>query len=257
LEATTDVLTGLQNRRAFEAWLAQPVRRDAHAALLLIDLNNFKPVNDVHGHGVGDDVLRQVGRIIGAYVRPGDLALRHGGDEFAVVLEQPGLLAESAVKRAVALRRRLLDHDWDAMAPGLSVGASIGVAVGALADGAPLLYRRADVALYAAKGCSDSVVLAGQALDTDARPGQCVGRTAGVGSVALTVAARPGTADGPESAKAGQAGLVPHPVPGTGRHRGCGQNQLPRPAQVLGSTRTLPTTPSWTACCARPTSASR
>jgi len=175
LEATTDVLTGLQNRRAFEAWLAQPVRRDAHAALLLIDLNDFKQVNDVHGHGVGDDVLRQVGRIIGAYVRPGDLALRHGGDEFAVVLEQPGLLAESAVKRAVALRRRLLDHDWGAMALGLSVGASIGVAVGALADGAPLLYRRADVALYAAKGCSDGVVLAGQALDTDARPASASG----------------------------------------------------------------------------------
>jgi len=175
LEATTDLLTGLQNWRAFEAWLAQPVRRDAHAALLLIDLNDFKQVNDVHGHGVGDDVLRQVGRIIGAYVRPRDLALRHGGDEFAVVLEQPGLLAESAVKRAVALRRRLLDHDWGAMAPGLSVGASIGVAVGALADGAPLLYRRADVALYAAKGCSDGVILAGQALDTVARPASASG----------------------------------------------------------------------------------
>jgi len=169
-DASTDVLTGLQNRRVFEAWLTRPVRREATAALLLIDLDDFKKVNDVHGHGVGDDVLRQVGRIIGLYVRPEDLAVRHGGDEFAVVLEQSVLLDEPALQRAVALRHRLQDHDWGATAPGLSVRASVGVAVGELSDGAEVLYHRADVALDAAKQSTDGVVLADTALGRNGRP---------------------------------------------------------------------------------------
>jgi len=169
-DASTDVLTGLQNRRVFQAWLTRPVRREATAALLLIDLDEFKKVNDVHGHGVGDDVLRQVGRIIGQYVRPEDLAVRHGGDDFAVVLEQSVPLDEPALQRAVAQRHRLQDHDWGATAPGLSVRASVGVAVGELSDGAEVLYQRADVALYAAKQSTDGVVLADTALGHDGRP---------------------------------------------------------------------------------------
>jgi len=169
-DASTDVPTGLQNRRVFEAWLTRPVRREATGALLPMDLDDFKKVNDVYGHGVGDDVLRQVGRIIGLYVRPEDLAVRHGGDEFAVVLEQSVPLDEPALQRAVALRHRLQDHDWGATAPGLTVRASVGVAVGELSDGAEVLYQRADVALDAAKQSTDGVVLADTALGHDGHP---------------------------------------------------------------------------------------
>jgi diguanylate cyclase (GGDEF)-like protein len=161
-----DPLTGLSNRREFDEWLATAPAHGSVAALLLIDLDAFKDVNDVHGHAVGDEVLRRVAKVVTRHVRSHDMALRLGGDEFAVVMteelngsmspsESVDALEEIAVKRARALEAAVADTDYGDLAEGLSVRVSLGVATGLLGpkhpDGAERLYRTADTRLYVAK----------------------------------------------------------------------------------------------------------
>jgi diguanylate cyclase (GGDEF)-like protein len=162
-----DPLTGISNRRAFDAWLTAVHPVETGAALILLDLDRFKQINDLHGHAVGDDVLRAVSRLLVAHVRPGDLALRLGGDELAVVVQHPptdattsrsldlDALAATADERAAALSEAVAATDWDQVAPDLRVRISVGVAVGFLgphdSGAADRLYRAADADLYAAK----------------------------------------------------------------------------------------------------------
>ncbi|MGZ6793016.1 MAG: diguanylate cyclase domain-containing protein, partial [Mycobacteriales bacterium] len=80
LAVHTDPLTGLHNRRRFQDWLHRPAPHVA-SALALVDVDRFKAVNDTHGHAVGDEVLRRIGMVLRAAIRPGDLAIRQGGDE--------------------------------------------------------------------------------------------------------------------------------------------------------------------------------
>jgi len=161
-----DPLTGLSNRRCFERWLASVPEQDRPTALMLVDLDDFKLVNDVHGHAAGDETLRRVGGLLAGLVRPGDLALRLGGDEFAVLLAvdreagtipAPDLRA-TASARAVALHEAVAGTDWTDVAPGLAVTLSVGVAVAVLGPRSPgaaeRLYRDADADLYRAKGWS-------------------------------------------------------------------------------------------------------
>ena len=177
----TDALTGLHNRRAFDAWLARGAASAGWAtALVLLDLDDFKQVNDNHGHERGDEVLRRVGRLLLAGIRPGDLAVRHGGDEFAVLLTGADLTPSTAEQRAADMLRSVNTLDWGDVSAGLVVTASIGVALsapGRVWDPAEL-YRAADAALYEAKRGPAGMVVTEVGADLDGAGGPAHPRAA-------------------------------------------------------------------------------
>ena len=150
LLATKDPLTGAGNRRGLEAKLAEVVnshrRSGIPSSLLLIDLDHFKKVNDIHGHAVGDQILINVTEIINLRIRVTDSLYRIGGEEFVVVLEGADL--HQAAHLAEQLRTLV---DANELVPDQSVTISLGVA--ALKDGETPndWLHRADEALYRAK----------------------------------------------------------------------------------------------------------
>ena len=152
-QALHDQLTGLPNRRWFTAALARAVARAARsgrpAGVVLLDLDDFKLVNDTLGHPVGDDLLVQVARRISASLRPGDTAARLGGDEFVVLAEE---LRSDADALAVA-ERILASGGGEYRLPPrtLRVALSAGVATTTEAIDPDVLLARADSALYEAK----------------------------------------------------------------------------------------------------------
>jgi len=150
--AETDPLTGLPNRRRFEREVEERVRdpesSDSRGTLLLLDLDDFKDVNDQFGHGAGDDVLIAVGEALRASVRGEDLIGRIGGDEFAV------LLAPGRAPRADGVAARLLAELQASgqKARSLPVTASVGVcSIPSSPISASELWRRVDRAMYSAK----------------------------------------------------------------------------------------------------------
>jgi diguanylate cyclase (GGDEF)-like protein len=146
LQATTDSLTGLMNRQGWfkAAELAlQEVRGGGRvASLLFIDLDDFKKLNDTHGHAVGDEVLRRTGQVLAARLNPGALAARIGGEEFVCLL--PDQLPEQARRLAERLSAEL-------KAGPMPITFSAGVAEYQPGDGLGDLMARADAAMYAAK----------------------------------------------------------------------------------------------------------
>ncbi len=152
--AAHDPLTGLANRAEFARRLDQA--SCGELILLYIDLDDFKPINDAHGHPVGDFVLQEVGRRIAGVIGPHDTVGRLGGDEFAVVCAG---MSDPAEGRAVgnriieAIRLPLITNGLH-----LAVGASVGVAVGAQPLIPSMLARRADEALYEAKHAGKNTV---------------------------------------------------------------------------------------------------
>jgi diguanylate cyclase (GGDEF)-like protein len=151
----TDPLTGLLNRRAFEAELDGRLDRgglsSAPGALVYVDLDNFKAVNDMGGHARGDEALRAVAGLLLRSTRPGDLVARLGGDEFALWLERTD--APTAARRAaelIAAAETLAVFSGDAAHP---FGFSIGAAVFAPGSGETpaALGQRADAAMYGVK----------------------------------------------------------------------------------------------------------
>lgn len=165
--ALTDSLTGLYNRRYLEVHLENLMQRVLHGgrafALLVIDIDHFKQVNDEYGHAVGDDVLREISNRLAHSVRNFDLVARMGGEEFVVVMPD----ASNEVMTAVAERlcQRIARQPFT-VANGtgqIDVTISIGCAAASGEDDRPdVLLKRADEALYQAKrGGRNRVVIAG------------------------------------------------------------------------------------------------
>jgi diguanylate cyclase (GGDEF)-like protein len=158
--ALTDGLTGLLNRRAFEEILARDLTRTERGggslAVLLLDIDRFKDVNDSLGHHAGDEVIRRVSTALRDGLRPADALARYGGEEFAILmrgrsLEQGRDIAERL--RAAIARLEDLPGDW-------KITASIGVAASQRTDTPDGLLRRCDEALYGSKRGGRNLVTA-------------------------------------------------------------------------------------------------
>jgi two-component system, cell cycle response regulator len=154
--AITDALTGLFNRRYMETHLSALVEQAANRAkpiaVLIVDIDFFKSVNDSHGHDAGDDVLREFALRIRKSIRNIDLACRYGGEEFVIVMPETDMGVATLV--AERLRRRIAAEPFAIQqgARSLEVTISIGIAaLGAPGDNAAGMLKRADQALYRAK----------------------------------------------------------------------------------------------------------
>jgi two-component system, cell cycle response regulator len=154
--ALTDSLTGVFNRRYVSAHLPRLMERSWESqkpvAILMFDIDHFKTVNDTYGHGVGDEVLREVANRTNRNLRNFDLVARYGGEEFIVVM--PDTDREAAYAVAERLRRRVGEETFtvSTQAAEITVTISIGVAVvDGVGDTADAILKRADDALYQAK----------------------------------------------------------------------------------------------------------
>jgi diguanylate cyclase (GGDEF)-like protein len=149
----TDALTGIYNRRylfsegvrLYERWL----REGTSIAVLMIDIDHFKLINDKYGHQIGDDVLEAIARILKQQCRPYDLVARYGGEEFVVMLEatSPG----SGVSTAQRIRQRIIENPFLLGKRELNITVSIGVIESSNLGDFDTTLRKADDALYQAK----------------------------------------------------------------------------------------------------------
>jgi len=154
--AVTDPLTGLYNRRYMESHVTslveQALARGKPLALLVVDIDYFKAVNDVHGHDAGDDVLREFSTRLKKSIRGIDLACRYGGEEFVIVMPETDMAVAAIV--AERIRRRIAGEPFSIRsgASALDVTISIGLAaLSGVADTPAAILKRADQALYRAK----------------------------------------------------------------------------------------------------------
>lgn len=154
-EARTDLLTGLKNRRSFDEELhrsfAQRQRQGIVFSLILVDIDNFKKINDSYGHLSGDHVLQSVARTLTVTTRDMDFVCRYGGDEFAVICS--GSQLHEAAVAAERIRQAVADEMQPLKDAVVQVTISLGVAEVGPSEIADGLLLRADEALYSAKHC--------------------------------------------------------------------------------------------------------
>ena len=163
-DAHSDALTGLFNRRKFNdlcaAEIARSVRYATPLALIMVDVDHFKSVNDVHGHLVGDRALVDVARVLNERMRSSDALCRWGGEEFMILA--PHLELACAVQMADKLRLAVADADFG---PAGRITCSFGVATLREGDRAIDLILRADTSLYRAKRTGRNCVATQAALE--------------------------------------------------------------------------------------------
>ncbi len=153
VQATHDSLTEIFNRMAImavlEKELSQSIREGGSVAVMMVDIDHFKSVNDIHGHRAGDIVLRETARKMLATARPYDSIGRYGGEEFLVVAPGSGLIAAAAL--AERLRESICRQAIQADDVGIPITISIGVAAACDPSEVSQVLRAADEALYVAK----------------------------------------------------------------------------------------------------------
>lgn len=156
-DSVTDGLTGIYNRKAFDRYINERIRQNSTAgnaaAILMVDIDNFKEINDAYGHPIGDRVLLAVAHKCRNLIRHEDFIARYGGEEFVIVLPHASL--RNAIKKANLICKNISDtrYSMDDEKAGhvLSITVSIGISSFQAGDTAKTLIDRADQALYIAK----------------------------------------------------------------------------------------------------------
>ncbi len=156
-----DSLTGLHNRRHMDETIDRMFRYAMRSrdplSIAIVDLDDFKRINDRYTHLVGDQVLRQAAAVLATSIRSSDELVRMGGEEFALLM--PGTAAEEAVTVCDRMRRSLAGHDWDSVIAGIAVTASFGIATTGKVREVSELVRSADEQLLKAKRAGKNRVL--------------------------------------------------------------------------------------------------
>ena len=157
--ASTDFLTKLYNRRKFDSLITyeiEQIKRYHHGNLcmILLDIDNFKIVNDTHGHDTGDEILKEIGSIIKSSSRNTDIASRWGGEEFALSLSHTNI--EEALLVAQKIRISIENFKF---INNLSITCSFGISQFRTSDNYHSLFKRADTALYEAKNTGKNKVV--------------------------------------------------------------------------------------------------
>jgi diguanylate cyclase (GGDEF)-like protein len=171
--ALRDPLTGLLNRRGLVERVAALASPKGPLAVVMVDIDHFKLINDNHGHAVGDAVLARIATLLRAHLRPEDILARFGGEEFTLLLA--GLDREHAVEVCERLRQGVEQEDWSRIGDGLGVTLSVGLSMASLDAQMPLdlaqLLEPADHALYRAKNGGRNRVEVTSAQDSAAATG--------------------------------------------------------------------------------------
>ena len=163
-EQALDALSGLGNRRTFDKEIQDAIttarEMGTPLSLIMVDIDHFKPINDTHGHTVGDEVIKALSGVIAGSLRKTDTAARYGGEEFAIIMPKVGL--ETAKSVAERIRKKWASRKLTLRASGQVIGpitASFGVAELRVGETAETLIGRADRKLYAAKSAGRNRVM--------------------------------------------------------------------------------------------------